>query len=196
MELTGAGKDMRKLMKKLEKNGAYDDSDDEKNPYASSVGVLSSDPQMVVERHCLERYSGRTFYGLGGMRLEVTWRGSGRRDQNYCLSCLPRCFAMARLLAEVGPRMGSLATRKLQCLEEVCHVANLRGKPRKGSSCNHQQSKACSRKQALRYLVFRCSTSAHSHHLLAGHFHAHLQSYDGRTGSTAQVSCRTRSFVA
>lgn len=40
MELTGAGKDMRKLMKKLEKNGAYDDSDDEKNPYASSVGVL------------------------------------------------------------------------------------------------------------------------------------------------------------
>ncbi|THG95799.1 hypothetical protein EW026_g5906 [Hermanssonia centrifuga] len=35
-QLTGAGKDMRKLMKKLEKNTAYDDSDDEKNPYASS----------------------------------------------------------------------------------------------------------------------------------------------------------------
>lgn len=37
-ELTGAGKDMRKLMKKHEKNNAYDDSDDDKNPYASSVG--------------------------------------------------------------------------------------------------------------------------------------------------------------
>ncbi|EKM59055.1 uncharacterized protein PHACADRAFT_249234 [Phanerochaete carnosa HHB-10118-sp] len=35
-ELSTAGKDMRKLMKKLEKNGAYDESDDEKNPYASS----------------------------------------------------------------------------------------------------------------------------------------------------------------
>ena len=38
-ELTKEGKDMRKLMKKLEKNTAYDDSDDEKNPYASSVRV-------------------------------------------------------------------------------------------------------------------------------------------------------------
>ena len=36
-ELTGAGKDMRKLMKKHEKNNSYDDSDDDKNPYASSV---------------------------------------------------------------------------------------------------------------------------------------------------------------
>lgn len=37
-ELSNAGKDMRKLMKKLEKNNGYDESDDEKNPYASSVG--------------------------------------------------------------------------------------------------------------------------------------------------------------
>ena len=36
-QLSNAGKDMRKLMKKLEKNNAYDESDDEKNPYASSV---------------------------------------------------------------------------------------------------------------------------------------------------------------
>lgn len=35
-QLSTAGKDMRKLMKKLEKNTAYDESDDEKNPYASS----------------------------------------------------------------------------------------------------------------------------------------------------------------
>ena len=28
---------MRKLVKKLEKNLAYDESDDDKNPYASSV---------------------------------------------------------------------------------------------------------------------------------------------------------------
>lgn len=34
-KLSGAGKDMRKLMKKLEKDLAYDDSDEEKNPYAS-----------------------------------------------------------------------------------------------------------------------------------------------------------------
>ena len=32
---------MRKLMKKHEKNNAYDDSDDEKNPYASSVSLRS-----------------------------------------------------------------------------------------------------------------------------------------------------------
>ncbi|KAI0796646.1 hypothetical protein C8Q75DRAFT_729532 [Abortiporus biennis] len=35
VKLSGAGQDMRKLMKKLEK-GSYDESDDEKNPYASS----------------------------------------------------------------------------------------------------------------------------------------------------------------
>ncbi|KAI0081800.1 Rap30/74 interaction domain-containing protein [Panus rudis PR-1116 ss-1] len=35
-KLSLAGKDMKKLMKKLEKNLAYEDSDDEKNPYASS----------------------------------------------------------------------------------------------------------------------------------------------------------------
>lgn len=40
-ELSTAGKDMRKLMKKLEKNGAYDESDDEKNPYASSVRLFA-----------------------------------------------------------------------------------------------------------------------------------------------------------
>ena len=39
--MTGAGKAMRKLMKKHEKNNAYDDSDDEKNPYASSVSLRS-----------------------------------------------------------------------------------------------------------------------------------------------------------
>ena len=36
-QLSMAGKDMRKLVKKLEKNLAYDESDDDKNPYASSV---------------------------------------------------------------------------------------------------------------------------------------------------------------
>lgn len=34
--LTGAGKAMKKLVRKVEKNTAYD-SDNEKNPYASSV---------------------------------------------------------------------------------------------------------------------------------------------------------------
>ena len=36
--LTGAGKNIQKTLRKLEKDGGYDDdSDDEKNPYASSV---------------------------------------------------------------------------------------------------------------------------------------------------------------
>ncbi|KAI0638211.1 hypothetical protein C8Q77DRAFT_1089942 [Trametes polyzona] len=34
-KLTGAGKNLAKTLKKLDKDGAYDDSDDEKNPYAS-----------------------------------------------------------------------------------------------------------------------------------------------------------------
>ncbi|KAH9936959.1 hypothetical protein B0H21DRAFT_894160 [Amylocystis lapponica] len=36
IQLTGAGKNLQKTLKKLEKDGGYDDSDDEKNPYASS----------------------------------------------------------------------------------------------------------------------------------------------------------------
>lgn len=43
-KLSMAGKDMRKLMKKLEKNLAYDESDDDKNPYASSVSYHRSKP--------------------------------------------------------------------------------------------------------------------------------------------------------
>jgi hypothetical protein len=35
--LTKAGKSMRKLIQKREENAMYDDSDEEKNPYASSV---------------------------------------------------------------------------------------------------------------------------------------------------------------
>ena len=38
-KLTGAGKNLQKTLKKLEKGG-YEDSDDEKNPYASSVREL------------------------------------------------------------------------------------------------------------------------------------------------------------
>lgn len=34
--MTGAGKQMKKLVRKIEKNGAYD-SDEDENPYASSV---------------------------------------------------------------------------------------------------------------------------------------------------------------
>jgi transcription initiation factor TFIIF subunit alpha len=37
-QLTGAGKAMQKVLKKTDKSGQYDESDDdEKNPYASSV---------------------------------------------------------------------------------------------------------------------------------------------------------------
>ncbi|OBZ76597.1 Transcription initiation factor IIF subunit alpha [Grifola frondosa] len=35
-KLTGAGKSLQKTLRKLEKDGGYDDSDEEKNPYASS----------------------------------------------------------------------------------------------------------------------------------------------------------------
>lgn len=37
-ELTRDGKSMKKLIRKMEKNTAYD-SDDERNPYASSVSM-------------------------------------------------------------------------------------------------------------------------------------------------------------
>ena len=36
-KLSGAGKQMQKMLKKNDKSGQYDDSDDDKNPYASSV---------------------------------------------------------------------------------------------------------------------------------------------------------------
>lgn len=36
-QLTTAGKAMHKVLKKADKDGQYDDSDDDKNPYASSV---------------------------------------------------------------------------------------------------------------------------------------------------------------
>ena len=36
--LTGAGKEMKKLVRKVEKNAAYDSEEDE-NPYASSVSI-------------------------------------------------------------------------------------------------------------------------------------------------------------
>lgn len=46
---------MRKLMKKHEKNNAYDDSDDEKNPYASSVSLRSPAviTKFMIELWCL-----------------------------------------------------------------------------------------------------------------------------------------------
>ncbi len=40
-QLTGAGRAMKKLVRKVEKNAAYD-SDDERNPYASSVSFSGS----------------------------------------------------------------------------------------------------------------------------------------------------------
>lgn len=41
VKLTGAGKNLHKTLKKLEKDGGYDDSDDEKNPYATSVSLAT-----------------------------------------------------------------------------------------------------------------------------------------------------------
>jgi len=41
-KLSGAGKQMRKMLKKNDKSGQYDDSDEDKNPYASSVCYRSS----------------------------------------------------------------------------------------------------------------------------------------------------------
>jgi len=41
-KLSGAGKQMRKMLKKNDKSGQYDDSDEDKNPYASSVCHRSS----------------------------------------------------------------------------------------------------------------------------------------------------------
>ena len=43
-KLSGAGKQMRKMLKKNDKSGQYDDSDEDKNPYASSVCYRSSFP--------------------------------------------------------------------------------------------------------------------------------------------------------
>lgn len=41
-KLSVAGKQMRKMLKKNDKSGQYDDSDEDKNPYASSVCCRSS----------------------------------------------------------------------------------------------------------------------------------------------------------
>jgi hypothetical protein len=41
-KLSGAGKQMQKMLKKNDKGGQYDDSDEDKNPYASSVCYRSS----------------------------------------------------------------------------------------------------------------------------------------------------------
>lgn len=43
-KLSGAGKQMQKMLKKNDKSGQYDDSDEDKNPYASSVCYRSSCP--------------------------------------------------------------------------------------------------------------------------------------------------------
>lgn len=52
-KLTGAGKAMKKMLKKSDKNGQYDNSDDEKNPYASSVsdpGRSAVVPDIILNR--------------------------------------------------------------------------------------------------------------------------------------------------
>lgn len=43
-KLSGAGKQMQKMLRKNDKSGQYDDSDDEKNPYASSEEEEEPDP--------------------------------------------------------------------------------------------------------------------------------------------------------
>ena len=43
-KLTGAGKNLQKTLKKLEKGGGYEDSDEEKNPYASEVCPIHVSP--------------------------------------------------------------------------------------------------------------------------------------------------------
>ena len=43
-KLSVAGKQMQKMLKKNDKSGQYDDSDEDKNPYASSVCYRSSFP--------------------------------------------------------------------------------------------------------------------------------------------------------
>lgn len=43
-KLSVAGKQMRKMLKKNDKGGQYDDSDEDKNPYASSVCCRLSFP--------------------------------------------------------------------------------------------------------------------------------------------------------
>ncbi|KIJ57035.1 hypothetical protein M422DRAFT_23152 [Sphaerobolus stellatus SS14] len=47
--LTGAGKDLKKLVKRTEKNEAYDSDDDEKNPYVSDEEEPEETPQPVID---------------------------------------------------------------------------------------------------------------------------------------------------
>ena len=56
-KLTGAGKNLQKTLKKLEKGGGYEeDSDDDKNPYASSVrACLFGARSCVNARHRRKR---------------------------------------------------------------------------------------------------------------------------------------------
>ena len=54
-KLSGAGKQMRKMLKKNDKSGQYDDSDEDKNPYASSVCHRSSFPSFGGTYLCINR---------------------------------------------------------------------------------------------------------------------------------------------
>jgi len=54
-KLSGAGKQMRKMLKKNDKSGQYDDSDEDKNPYASSVCYRSSFPFLGGTYLCVNR---------------------------------------------------------------------------------------------------------------------------------------------
>ena len=54
-KLSGAGKQMRKMLKKNDKSGQYDDSDEDKNPYASSVCYRSSFPSFGGTYLCINR---------------------------------------------------------------------------------------------------------------------------------------------
>ena len=55
LKLSGAGKQMRKMLKKNDKSGQYDDSDEDKNPYASSVCYRSSFPSFGGTYLCINR---------------------------------------------------------------------------------------------------------------------------------------------
>jgi len=54
-KLSGAGKQMQKMLKKNDKSGQYDDSDEDKNPYASSVCYRSSFPSFGGTYLCMNR---------------------------------------------------------------------------------------------------------------------------------------------
>ena len=54
-KLSGAGKQMRKMLKKNDKSGQYDDSDEDKNPYASSVCYRSSFTFFGGTHPCMNR---------------------------------------------------------------------------------------------------------------------------------------------